>query len=493
MKPLITTILLASLAPGLRTEALIPAEALLADLAIARDAYTTLHPGLFRYNSPEQIATGFDELETRFADGLSLRETYLAFAELLAGFRCGHTYANFWNQSEDVQDLLFRGSDKLPFNFRVIDDQLVVTHNATNDPRVRPGTVITSLNTVPTGDLLERLTSLMHADGSGDHQRRFELQVTGIGEFEPFDVYQPLLYPPADGRYSFGAIDVTTGKPFTFSADAMSRDQRKRVLEERLGPLEGQPDSLWSFALLDEATAYLQAGSFVTWKMKLDWRGFLEDAFSTLQERKIDRLILDVRGNGGGDDDVLDALLRHLLAKPVTVPASRELVRYNKVPEHLTEVLDTWDDSFFDRTGKVRPVGDGFYAADDASSEPKVITGGEGAFAGRVVLLVDPANSSATFTLARILKDSGRATLVGQTTGGNRRGINGGQIFFLRLPNSALEMDIPLIGYYPLGEQPDSGVVPDVQILPSIEGISSGIDSALEAALKVFDEDPESE
>ena len=53
--------------------------------------------------------------------------------------------------------------------------------------------------------------------------------------------------------------------------------------------------------------------------------------------------------------------------------------------------------------------------------------------------------------------------------------------FFLRLPNSTLEMDLPLIGYYPLTEQPDEGLMPDVYVEPNVDDVINGIDTELEA------------
>ena len=38
--------------------------------------------------------------------------------------------------------------------------------------------------------------------------------------------------------------------------------------------------------------------------------------------------------------------------------------------------------------------------------------------------------------------------LVGQMTGGNQRGINGGAFFFVTLSNSQLEVDLPLVGNF---------------------------------------------
>lgn len=71
------------------------------------------------------------------------------------------------------------------------------------------------------------------------------------------------------------------------------------------------------------------------------------------------------------------------------------------------------------------------------------------------------------------------ATLVGQPTGGNQRGINGGAFFFLRLPNSKIEVDLPLIGYFPDGEPADAGLLPDLLIEPKVEDIARGVDTEL--------------
>lgn len=108
---------------------------------------------------------------------------------------------------------------------------------------------------------------------------------------------------------------------------------------------------------------------------------------------------------------------------------------------------------------------------------------GDRAFDGKIYLLVSAVNSSATFTLARIVKDNKLGTLVGQTAGGNQKGITGGEMFFLRLPNSKIEMDIPLIGYYPLAEQPNRGIQPDVFVTPSVDDVTRGVDTEMDAVL----------
>ena len=42
-------------------------------------------------------------------------------------------------------------------------------------------------------------------------------------------------------------------------------------------------------------------------------------------------------------------------------------------------------------------------------------------------------------------------------------------------------MDIPLVGYYPLSEQPDEGLMPDVYVEPNVEDVINEMDTELEA------------
>jgi hypothetical protein len=69
-------------------------------------------------------------------------------------------------------------------------------------------------------------------------------------------------------------------------------------------------------------------------------------------------------------------------------------------------------------------------------------------------------------------------TSFGQPTGGNQRGINGGAFFFLRLPKSQIEMDLPPIGTFPTSPQPDAGLTPDVLVAPTVQDIVNGVDAA---------------
>jgi hypothetical protein len=129
----------------------------------------------------------------------------------------------------------------------------------------------------------------------------------------------------------------------------------------------------------------------------------------------------------------------------------------------------------------VVPDGQGMYRRKTDPDEGLSLKPGPRPWTGRTYLLTDAVNSSATFYTARICQELGLATIVGEPTGGNQRGTNGGMMFFLRLPQSGVEMDIPLISYLPDGTRPDAGITPDIYITPDPARVARGEDQALEA------------
>lgn len=472
-------------ASALTADTVIPAAFLREDAAVLRKALTQLHPGLLRYDDAASIERRFAALEAELATDRTLRDTYLALSRLTGSLRCGHTFASFWNQPRDVKAALFEGADKLPFTFRLVDRRMVVTASVSEDDRLGRGAEVLSIDGEPVGAILERLLPLVKADGSNDGKRLHSLQVSGRGQFEPFDSYHPLLFRPREGAFRVEFRPPGAPAPVVGTVRAVTRAERKARLASRPGVQETADDDLWEFRLLDDRTGYLRMGTFVTWNSKRNWKSFLREAFSELGRKSVPSLVLDLRGNEGGADEVGAELLGYIVPRTVTVPARRTLLRYERVASDLLPYLDTWDRSFFDVTRTVKPAGDGFYALEGEGGAVTLKPNGRG-YAGKVYLLVDAGNSSATFLLARLLKQERLATLVGQETGGNLRGTNGGWIAFLRLPRSRIEVDVPLKGYFPMEAQPDRGLTPDVVVPVSVEDVARGVDPELEAARRLI-------
>ena len=237
---------------------------------------------------------------------------------------------------------------------------------------------------------------------------------------------------------------------------------------------------------LDDGTALVRMPSWALYDGKWDWKAWLEETFARLAAKKTKALILDLRGNEGGLD-VGDLVLAHLIDHDLIVDGYSRKVRYRRVPDALIPYLDTWDKSFRDWGAEAMNPKDGFYdLKGEEPSGPKVIHPLAPRFAGRVAVLADGSNSSATFQFDQVAQEQHLAVLVGQPTGGNQRGINGGAFFFLRLPYSRLEADLPLIANFPSRPRPDAGLAPDVLASPTAQDIAQGTDVALAAARRTL-------
>jgi hypothetical protein len=460
------------------------AAGLAGDIAILRKAYTALHPGLHRYAAPAEVDARFDRLAGDFARAGNLRETYLTLSRFLATVRCGHTYANFFNQSDATAAALFAGRDKLPFEFRWLGERMVVTKNRSPDARLVPGTQVLAIDGRDAAEVLRALMPFARADGGNDAKRRALLEVRGIDGIESFDVFFALLFAPKSGAFRL-RIRTPGNAEAMLDVPAIDLAERRRALPDAAAPNAAK----WTLSFPAERTALLTMPDWVMYNTKWNWQGFLDTAFAEIAARKAIGLVVDLRGNEGGNDCGNEIIAR-LIDRDLPLEAYERRVRYRRTPAELDPYLDTWDPSFKTLGEKAIDIGGGFYRLpsdpDSKDDDVDLIRPKGPRFRGRVAVLTDAQNSSATFQFANVVQANRLARLVGGPTGGNQRGINGGAFFFLRLPASGLEADLPLIGTFPEAPKPDTGLTPDVPVAATAEDIATGSDVVLETALRLL-------
>ncbi len=468
-----------------------------ADAAVLRDALETVHPGLYRYNTKEQMAAHFGALDAAFDHDQSIGDAFVALSRLTATIKCGHTFPNPHNQSKAVAAALFSGANKVPFCFRWIDGRMIVTRDLTRGGSLKPGDEVMAINGVPAGEVLARLMSITRADGSNDAKRITQLEVTGQEPYEAFDIYFPLMYPLTAGEFEIRVRPIGAAQDTIVMAAAITGEARLAADEDKAP--EGGDAPLWRLEYRADGIACLPMASWVAYKTTWDWVKFINDSFDEMVAKTVSTLVIDLRGNEGGSG-VGDVIVARLIDAPVARSGMQRFVRYIKTPGRLNAVLDTWDASFKDwgvdalgpmdlgdrATGLAPDATDGFYrlrtedGKDPEQVEQMILPRGP-RFCGKVFVLVDSSNSSATFEFAQLVRRHRLATLVGQPTGGNQRGINGGAFFFVRLPRTGLEVDVPIMAQFPGrdGGMPadDAGIVPDVIVTPSVLDIANGVDA----------------
>ncbi len=457
---------------------------LLADVDTLQQAYEALHPGLYRYNTPAQTRAHFDALRVAFDHDQPVAEAFVALSRFTATVRCGHTYPNFYNQSAVVQRALFEQADRLPFHFRWINEAMVVTRDLSPDRAFPPGTEIVSIDGTPAIDVLRALLPLVRADGANDAKRRALLEVQGDDRYETFDIYRGLVFPMRGPRFTLAVRWPGADDTATVQADPQSFAQRLAARPAQ----DERDDGGWTFAIADDGIATLRMPSWALYDSTWDWKAFLRDAFAQLHARRARALVIDLRGNEGGID-VGEEILPHLVSVPLALRDAPPLVRYRAVPEALAPFLDTWDKTFRNWGDAAEPFDDRYFRLtrfEESKDGDRTLPPRAPRFDGRVFVLVGATNSSATFQFAQAVQQGKVGTLVGQPTGGNQRGINGGAFFFLRLPRSGLEVDLPLIARFQGESLPDAGIVPDMLVEPTIADIAQQRDVERAAVMAVL-------
>lgn len=434
------------------------------------------------------MAEHFKALEMEFSRDRTLAEVYVAFSVFLAKIKCGHSYANFYNQSKSVVAALFDHQDRVPFHFRWISKRMIVSRNFSNQPSLDPGVEILAINGTKVGVIFDQLMAITRADGSNEAKRKSLLEVRGFDEWETFDIFFPMFFPPKSTTYTLD-VRFRDGNTSSMQVNALTQQERNAARQAQRG-VAREDKPAWTAEYPEPGLAVLRMPTFALYNSRWDWKGFLEQTFAEFPGRKIKHLVLDIRGNEGGID-VAEALAANLSAKPVQLDPYERRVRYKKIPDDLGPYLDTWDPSFKDWGNEAYDFKDGFFKlkGEDAKKPlagKKTPAKTTKPFPGKTFVLIDAVNSSAAFQLAQVLKQNKLATLVGMPTGGNQRGINGGAFFFLRLPNSKIEIDVPLIGRFPPKEAPDAGIEPDVRVELTMDDISQGVDADMAAVKKLI-------
>lgn len=435
-----------------------------ADLAILNDVLETLHPGLYRYMSKSEWTAHKATLAQSFKQSLSVKDVYLGITQYVAAIKCGHTHTGIYNQSAFIDQLLQGGADKLPFLFDNQQGRWFMTHNVSGKRLLKAGTEILSINDQPISDIIKTMLPYMSADGGNDAHRHAQIALHPVSTWQMFDAYFPLLFGQADTPYRLKVRLANSNKPIFIDVDPVTLAERTRRLEDLALP-EMDINQSWSYRIEEDGIGYLRLGTYATYKMSLDWQAFYAEAFAAFNAAKVEHIIVDIRGNGGGMD-IARLTLDAYLGLTDLPDQWEHMSKYQTVPERLRPYLNTWDNSILDISEWTSPASNevlkGFSVIQPNQPDlPQIVD----PFTGKISLWVDGTNSSATFYQAAAYQGHPRVTIIGQPTGGNLRGINGGAMFFLTLPNTQVGVDIPLFASFPKGvkleDVPNRGVIPD--------------------------------
>ncbi|HCA57610.1 MAG TPA: hypothetical protein DEP46_06430 [Blastocatellia bacterium] len=465
-----------SFAQPLHVPAKLDGAQIAADVRLMLDALESIHPGLDRYDTKVDRAKALDGLRRLERTGGTELELYLAASRYLAAIRCDHTKAELSPQLSKYRE---DNPSHLPFRFAVIEGRMFVREFDREQATIERGTEVVKINGKKASELIDEFSEYVSVDGYTDHVRPFKLAEDSDLLGSDLDHFYPL-------RYGFGppvALELKRpgGKAEKLNASLITyRKWRNLATEKRINNFS-DPSAV-EFRIADEV-AYLRVATFINYRTPMDPYKVFSPIFEQIRERRVQHLIVDLRENGGGSDDVGVALGRFILPEPVAF-RSRSAIKTLSVPERLRPYLETWDRSVFD----VAPAGwskNSDLLFEEAAS-PIELQPLPNAFDGRVTFLTSAYNASGVVVLMSRLKDLRPIRLVGEETGGSSEGPTAGIILFLKLPNSKIRVRIPVYRSYTGTKSfaPGKGLIPDIRITTTLDDLVSRRDRALEIALK---------
>jgi C-terminal processing protease CtpA/Prc len=452
-----------------------PVAALREDFALLRRALEEAHAGLYRYSSKADIDRMFDDAAARLRGPMTELEFLRVLGPVVGGVNDGHTG---WSPSPGLSGYLGTQPILLPFALRFVDGRAYLFQDLSDEPALEMGVELTHLNGLAMGDVVARLLPFISSDGrvvTSKYRRALENASTfgrlygiAFGVTTRFE----LTYRPMGG----GAPETVTVRGIT------TAQLRQRFAERYPQAVAAQSRPPIEFAWRDGVPILTVRtfGGGLYGRAGIDYAGFLRDAFAELAERGAERLVIDVRGNGGGSDDYGKLLAAHLLNRPFDYYAALEI---NAPSFSFMEYTD--QPRWTMPANQVRANARGVY---DVLGHPNLgpQQPAEPVFGGDVIILIDGGSFSATGEFTSVVHHLGRATFVGEESGAGYYGNVSGGGATLSLPTTRVRVRIPFIRYSCAvsGYEPtDRGLMPDHEVTPTIEDLLAERDPAMEFAL----------
>lgn len=450
-------------------EARIPADSLVEDLRRAQHLLIRAHPGVYRFVSAAQLDSEFQRAVANIDRPMTTLDFYRQLVPAVCAIKDGHTSVALPTTLRNA-----RRSETLllPFYVRIDGDTVAIVRDLSNNGRLS-GAIVTAINGESIGTVLLRMRAAVCADGDISTARDRQLDGWAfstlladiVGLRSPFAVTV---------RLASGARDETLG------IEGVPLDRLTSEASRRWPPRRPPPTANLGF-LDNGQIANLTIRAFhgsVDGNKTLD--DFFQESFDTIAQHQAQSLILDVRDNGGGDDHLGAVLLSYVVSDSVRYYDDLVMSSFAKslVPAaDVTALPSRFMVQLPD--GRYRLSGHPAWGT-LAPRKPQ--------FRGKMFVLMNGGSLSTTGEFLTHLAARQRATFIGEESGGSYYGNSSGFFTNVTLPNSGIELEIPLVAYslaVPPGHMTNRGVHPTYHVSPSVRERLTGSDPEFALALKL--------
>ena len=445
----------------------IPSKNLKKDLAILKESLEEAHQGLYQYRTKKEIDELFTKVVASINVSMTAFEFYRLIAPAVAAINDGHTQVV-------IPSAPAAAKNKIPLGLIVIDNRLYISKSYVPAYDKMVGLEVESINNQPAASIIQFALTNFSSDGENITNKLFALS-------KPSRISNMLMVMAGQNEKFILAIKDNL-QPVVI--DGITRDS--------LNVLSMQTDKdLIRLEFLDKpSTAVLTAPSFsasLYAKYNFSMKEFLQNTLNELQQKKTKNLIIDVRGNGGGEDAFGRMLYACFAEKEFMYYQSITIAKNSfklfdyveggdqlKMPEDFATQNQSGS---FDVTKK--------YNSNLGLHQPMLSR-----FTGNIYILIDGGCFSTTSEFLSQMYANTKAVFIGEESGGNYYSDNSGISADIVLPNSKLQVNIPMLKYtiaVPEGyAYKKHGIIPQYIITPTIKDKVERKDLELEKAMELI-------
>ncbi len=286
---------------------LLPKQQLLEDLSILQNNLEKAQPSLYTYTPREEMDAFFAELREKLTKDMSSIDFFRLLAPLSNKIRNGHTILV---PSSKWEDRVVSEFPLLPLDLYFKSDTLYVHRNLSDNTQTTEGAVVHSINGKSAIEVFNYMVERWFKDGYNLTRPREIVS----------DEYK-YLYTHFYGPTTSFELLITTpeGEEKTVQLKGLTEELQRKRLQDRYNYKRvpwwqrGAPPLSLEFL---QNTAILKITLFsngVKGTNGMKYQSFVRWAFEEIKKKGVEHLILDLRGNQGGDVKPQLALLSHLI------------------------------------------------------------------------------------------------------------------------------------------------------------------------------------
>jgi len=476
------------------------------DFQALRKALEQVHPGLYRYSSKEAINALFDSCYGEINHPMTELEFFRLINTAVMGIRDEHTFAlpskAYWD-SQIGQTVYYNSTNGgkallFPFFVKVIDDRLYIDNNLSDDPTLKRGDEILQINNQTAGDILKTLLPTIHTNGYIETFKKRHLEQFSMHQtYNRFIVHYALFIGMPDTfqllvkRYGSKQTETINIAALTSKRIYQNYWRRYSILSDP----KKHKENPYEFVLLNDNTAYLRLSDFhdFVWiKYNYSTSTEFKAVADILRNHSVKNLIIDLRGNEGGDLGIGMKLLPYLTTTTFKPYLYFEVnnYRFPGVKKFFTDstAFPNYPDELF-----IAQKNGGFKSNTQYKTEnwSRPMQPDTNNYKNKLFVLVNGATGSAAAIFADLIRVNRKdAVFVGEESGGDMQGPVSGNGADMTLPNTKITVDIPWIkrvidlnGYQnPVGY----GIRPDYSVPSSLKDLVDNKDTELNFILALI-------